>query len=396
MGAWSCSIEAGPPPELTAYLQSIDIAVSKVSSLTDNCSGDFDREKTSASKIEQNLISFYDEASLEMKLSDSIVLDFEYNLGTAFDGNSRAPVIAQGIILRNSEKKLESAFKKAWSTCNLDTVKEDFGNKSAREYLKSLLVYNRNVEYYYKSVVTGDTVPPVEYTNNLLFISIARNYSPEATSGCQNEYSFEKMADEGMKAVEDIWNNIKNSSQEWENEIKLFQGSDTDKNTYRDIQKKVLQKELVRQWLSQSQITLMLGNLTCIQNAPADATQTEKWKIASDCWKPIIWPGARQLENQISKLFTLNPPKTTDEHLRRTIAASTNKYIAIQQIADVWKEVETTTLNTAEVETNNQMLSDLVSIHMRLVNLNKLLKKETPAMQNTCDIANKDITWWCR
>lgn len=66
------------------------------------------------------------------------------------------------------------------------------------------------------------------------------------------------------------------------------------------------------------------------------------------------------------------------------MAASTNKYIAIQQIADVWKEVEMTTLNTAEVETNNQMLSDLVSIHMRLVNLNALLKKETPTLQKTC------------
>lgn len=97
------------------------------------------------------------------------------------------------------------------------------------------------------------------------------------------------------------------------------------------------------------------------------------------------------MENQIANLFVLKPPKSTDEYLRRKITASTNKYIAIQQVTDVWKDIEMTVLSTSETEINNQMLSDLISMHMRLVNLNKLLKKETPEIQKVCLKAGSTI-----
>ena len=65
------------------------------------------------------------------------------------------------------------------STCNLDTPVPTIDGRSARAILKDLLIYNRKLEYYFKTVAVGSiSYPDGIASDDTLFVTIAMNYSP--------------------------------------------------------------------------------------------------------------------------------------------------------------------------------------------------------------------------
>lgn len=396
-GAWSCSIENGPPPELAEYMRTLDTLVSNVSSLKDACSGDFKSEKKDASQIQEDLVQFYDEVDIQSKLWNAIVIDFEYNIGVAFDGNARASVMSQWALIEAWEKKIQQAFEQAARTCNLGTVSDVFGGIDTRTYLKNALTRNRSVVHYYKSVVTWDLVVPEGIDDSdPLFLSIALNYSPSATASCENEYSFEKIGKDMMTSLDGIKTGITKWLDWWKKAIALFQWTDRDTDGYRELQKKLLTQELLRQWLSQSQISKLTTSLTCYQlGTTKESTVEERLKVRKNCMSDIVWPGWKELGRALTQSYAKNPPRDTDGYLARRLQTQALRTVAIDDISSLWSTLSSTLTSIDETEINEQILSDLVSIHMRLVDTNALLKKTIPTMQENCMKAGPTV-WWCR
>ena len=93
--AASCSIENGPPKELSEYMKSFDELTREIAGLKNNCQPPFKSETEQLSKIKKNLIEFYDEAEIQSDLSSAFTTDFQYTIGVAFEGNTRMTVVNQ-------------------------------------------------------------------------------------------------------------------------------------------------------------------------------------------------------------------------------------------------------------------------------------------------------------
>ncbi len=159
----SCSIEQSPPSELTNYLNQVSAKLSKISttaSKKNNCDTFFKSEKKAFNGTLTSVNGLLDEVDLEMNLRNGISIDFLYNIKTSFDGTAREPVIRQGQVIHDIEDRITSTVKMVAASCNLDTPVAGIDGRKAGVILKEMISQNRKLEYYFKSVATGDLTPP--------------------------------------------------------------------------------------------------------------------------------------------------------------------------------------------------------------------------------------------
>ena len=400
--AGSCPIEVSPPEKLVEYLKSVSATLSKVGTATSRknlCDTTFKDEKKAYNGSLTSVNGLLDQIDLEVKLENGITTDFLYNIKTSFDGTAREGVIRQWQVIHDLEDRISSTIKMVASTCNLDTPVPTIDGRPARSILKDLLIYNRKLEYYFKTVAVGSiSYPDGVSSDDTLFVTIASNYSPWATSSCKNEFGFEEIVSKLSKEIDKNWKFNGSALDGWKKAITLFGGENSNTLEYQELQKKLLTQELARQGVSQTAQDIMLGNLSCFQrNTNKESTVEESAKAKTDCTQQStewLWWGIQQ---SFIRSFTKDYKKTatTDAFLKNTLKVDTAKAI-VGDVGDVWKDLNTTISSTAETTINAQILSDLVSMHMQLVIMNKLLKEKIPDMQKNCMKENPRIVWACK
>jgi len=111
----TCSIENGPTPLLKNYLNATDARITSVISAgkKNNCNGTFSNER--------KFLEAMDRIDIRSELDTNFVVDFQYNILIAAEGNSRYPVIRQGQIIHEKETKITNALKIVANNCNLET-----------------------------------------------------------------------------------------------------------------------------------------------------------------------------------------------------------------------------------------------------------------------------------
>ena len=392
--AASCSIENGPPKELSEYMKSFDELTREIAGLKNNCQPPFKSETEQLSKIKKNLIEFYDEAEIQSDLSSAFTTDFQYTIGVAFEGNTRMTVVNQWNTLMSLEKKIDAALASLSRSCNLDAPLPSVGNRSARLVLRERLIYHRNVVAYYKSVVTGNiTLPKWISETDTLFQSIAGNYNPTATESCTNEYKWADIIKKLQESVSSIGKNTGNALEWWKDAIAIFRGQGSVQK-YQELQKKLLTRELARQWLSTTAQSIMVKNLECFQKATNTESSVEDIAKAKMKCSGFEIQGAENFLKGINKDYA--KAKTTDQYLKWVLTADREKSTNVDNVYGIWNTINLNLLTVDETALNEQMLSDLVSIHVQLVTLNKFLKQKIPEMQKNCMKQNPGIVGACR
>ncbi len=329
-----------------------------------------------------------DEVDIEFSLWSSVGIDFLYNIGSSFEGTARAPVINQGILIHELEKKILDTVKIWGSSCSLDTVVPALEGQSARSLLKSMFIANRTLEYYFKSVATGNIgLPAGISSSNNLYKAIAKNYSPDATSSCKNEYSFEAVIAGFLNEVNLNAKSFSDSLKWWEKAIRMFRGTDGTLAERNALQSKLLARELSRQWLSQNAQNIMMKNLWCAQvksdksSTPEEIARALKsCDSSADMMLKWVW---NSMKSAFEKDYKTKG-NSLEKYQKNNTRVSTQGKIA-SDVQGFWKTIDATIVNIDETATNDQMLSDLVNMHAQLVGINKLLKQKIPDMQKNCE-----------
>ena len=328
-----------------------------------------------------------DEVDIEFSLWTAVGTDFLYNIRSSFDGTARAPVINQGILIHELEKKILDTVKVWGSSCSLDTIVGALEGQSARTLLKNMLIANRTLEYYFKSVASGNIWLPAGISSNTLYKAIAENYSPDATSSCKNEYSFEAVIAKFLNEVNSNKKSFYNSLEGWEKGIRMFRGTDGTIAERNALQSKLLARELSRQWLSQNAQSIMMKNLWCAQIQSDKSSTPEEISRALKGCDSSAESMLQWVWNSMKSAFEKDYKKsgnTLDKYQKNTGRASAQGKIA-SDVAGYWKTIDATIVNIDETATNDQMLSDLANMHAQLVSINKLLKQKIPDMQKNCE-----------
>ncbi len=378
----SCAIDKWPPPKLTEYIKEVKRITSEIraqASAKNQCSG-----TNGTFSNEKKFLSLLDSIDAQNPLSLSIVTDFRYNILLVANGDSRAPVIAWGQILRNLETNdIIQTIKVVSNNCALGLP---YGDGTMESALTVLLIRNKQIESYYKSVVLWDP----RNTDNLsepLASEIANNYSPHSTQNCKDgsivwgfSNSLADIAGKLMERIQKLGKKTEDSDKNWKEAIALFRGTSTVGN-YNEIQKNLLKQELSRQWLSRGAVDLMIGNLTCTQaNASANNSTEEKGIVSWRCFSSVVI-GSENLTNWMKR--SIIQATNTDEYLTRVLRYDKKKYQASEDMTKFWTRIETLAKSEDE-NTNEKMMTDLVDLHIRLLETNEVLQKRIPEMQENC------------
>lgn len=73
----------------------------------------------------------------------------------------------------------------------------------------------------------------------------------------------------------------------------------------------------------------------------------------------------------------------TDQYLARVLLYSKRKDQSSQEMAKFWTKINALAIEEDQT-TNDKMMTDLVDLHVRLLETNDLLKKKIPDMQENC------------
>jgi hypothetical protein len=82
--------------------------------------------------------------------------------------------------------------------------------------------------------------------------------------------------------------------------------------------------------------------------------------------------------------------------MKKLLTITKEKSILKDDVVEVWNEMEKTILSVNETNVNQQILSDLASVHAQLVTLNALFKKKIPDMQKNCMKQYPGVEGACR
>lgn len=151
-------------------------------------------------------------------------------------------MISQGTILRNLEATIINALKSVSSTC---TLGEQYDGTTFENALTTILVKNKQVESYYRSVALGDP----RNTDNIdtaLATEIANNYSPEMTKNCKDTSNISDVAGKFLERIQKLGEKTEGSDKDWKEAIALFRGTSKTGN-YNELKKSLLNNELSRQ-----------------------------------------------------------------------------------------------------------------------------------------------------
>ncbi len=372
-GEW-CAIDKWPWPELAKYIREVGRMTSEIrsqASANNQCNwvnGSFTNEK--------KFTSLLDRIDAENPAFPNLIQDFQYNILLVANGDSRAPVRDQGIVLRNLETSIINTLKSVSSVCALGVSYQDGTFESA---LTAMLMKNKKVESYFKSVAVGDT-RNIDNINASLAWEIAANYTPEMTKSCKDTSNIADNVGKLLERIQNFGKKTEDSDKNWKEAIALFRwGSNT--QNYNNLQKSLLNNELSRQWLSHRAISLMIGNLTCSQNKSSqNDTEEEKSKNNSACYSNMVI-GAENLTNWMKT--PIIKATNADQYLARVLLYNQRKDQSSIEMTNFWTDMETL-IKTDEETTNDKILTDLVDLHVELIKTNKLIKARIPEMQENC------------
>lgn len=138
----------------------------------------------------------------------------------------------------------------------------------------------------------------------------------------------------------------------------------------------------------------MLQNLSCFRRDTNQTSTVESLaKTRQNCTRAVV-QGLDNITKPLEKSFL--KITNTEDYLKRLITIQKEKTINKDEIAALWTQLDTIISNNGETTVNAQMLSDLISIHMQIVQVNKLLLKKIPDMQKNCMRQNPSIVGACR
>ncbi len=372
-GEW-CAIEKWPPPLLTAYMKEVQRVTSEIrsqASTRNQCNG-----TNGSFSNEKRFLSLLDRIDAQNPVFPSLMTDFQYNILLVANGDARAPVINQGKVIQNGEKSIINTMKSVSSVCALDF---SYNGGTFESVLTNMLVKNKSIEAYYKNVALGNT-RNVDNIDGNLTDEIAKYYDPGMTQNCKSNTSIADTAGKILERIQNLGKKTQDSDKNWKEAIALFRGTSTLGN-YNDIQKSLLDRELSRQWLSRRAVDLMIGNLSCVQQKTSQTDSIEDWgKARSECFSNVVI-GSENLTNWMKR--SIIQATNTDQYLARVLLYSKRKDQSSQEMTKFWTKINALAIEEDQT-TNEKMMTDLVDLHVRLLETNDLLKKKIPEMQANC------------
>ena len=389
--AAGCPIENGPSPGIIQYITDIKWEISQITKgVTANCgpkkawNGIISGTNRVTEVLDWWTSRAFKDDPTSSNMYSSIFLDFNYSIQTALKGQSRAPVTRDGLIFGNLEKNtIIPAIKFLANTCNLTQEKQDA--------LEKILARNTRIANFYKTVTLGNA----ESKGNTDELDIFLYYNPENTKACKNEYSFEEWTQKIMERIGKMSLFNSNSITEWKDAIALMRWSPKGgKPTYDAVAQKLLVAELSRQWLSGKAIESMLSRFTCVRNKE-DGNETEwtdpinKAKAQNECTFFSVL-GADKLTNWM-KPFVAQAP-TTQAVISRN-AKYTRQTLSNRNIGEFYKKLQ----NSFDEEsiTNDEILSNLINLHIGISLVNTDIEKNIPLMSRACMTGNPSVVGAC-
>ena len=208
--AESCSITSGPPSELADYITSVRDEITALKQKYPYACG---KPGTPTANFDRTL-SILDKAKEQVPQMNDIVLDFRYNVISAWNGEQRSPVLRDGKMFADLERRtLVPALDTFANNCQID-------NAEVRATLTNLIAKNHTLENYYKSVTLGEAS---RSSDDALKAAIFDAYNPSATLACKSQYSGEENTKKIVQKLQDIGKGIDKSLTDWKEAIVLFQ-----------------------------------------------------------------------------------------------------------------------------------------------------------------------------
>ena len=318
--AWECSIENKTPQEFSDYLKNNSKVLKNINELIKN-------------KEENQLSNNNIKAVINWSINYKTYLEYNYYY-TVYRVLNSVPysVDRDNLLLENEYKKINLYIdnliknKKTWVIINKTEVCEwikfcNFKKESwtALYYIWEVLKNNNSILTYYRSTASKWT------KENDIFILVDNNFSnfiytnywKENTKDCSSKMS--DISDESSNNLKSIWDRINNWFKKWDEAISLMFWW-TSNEEYRKTEKKLLKKELSRQWVpysKQESILLSLNKFnsegfTLSSNPLVDSYNqiaNELGKIKEKTFKPF----EDFLEDEEWKSVTVNNLLKTDK-----------------------------------------------------------------------------------
>jgi hypothetical protein len=381
VGFAECAIDGRLTTNLVAYDTKVTKELAKLTDwITNNCWG-------GVVKSANKTVEIIDKALVQIPLHWDIITDFEYNITMALKWESRSAVQRNGQIFQKVHKKISKTIDSLSSTCNLTESKES--------ELEGLIQTNYLLESVYKTVAVGWVAEwrdqlTKEYTQHA-FDEIRDEYNPIATASCKNEFDFEQKINNLMESFSKWTFWVENAYEDWYEAIALFSGRSRNW-LYKDVARKLLVKELNRQWLSKNNQSIIVSNFDCAKAREGwDGTLEDKAKAIAECREiQVTWL------SEIAKELMDDPLKTSKNTEIYITQISRNRDLLsnMTAVADIYAKYSSQ--SSTQTPVNESMLSSLVELHIGLLSINKILEVRIPVMQKNCMKAIPEIIWWCR
>ncbi len=388
VGAESCTIESGPIPELAQYSRDVDTELTRLSrdgSQAWVCG----ISKSWASVWVERTLSVIDGASTRLSYFPNLLLDFRYNIQVAINGEAREPVMRDGILFSTIDARITRSLSTLASKCNLsDQIQSDYTR---------LLSDNQTLSNIFKQAALWVPVEPsgLSLANLTLARSINSTYIPTATAWCipkNNQSIFDGIKTiiaVSLKKIETTGSKNDSVWTDWKKAIALFQwGNASMKSSeYTDIQRKLLQQELSRQWYSSRSAQAMLGNFDCFKTKTQWDATAEWASIAQQrCFSnPIVW-----LENILLpwKQLVASAKNTVDRsnYVNKLSKENTLK----TSIISTYSKLEI--YRTPAIDIKSALMSNLIDIHLGLISTSEQVEKRLPIMYINCMKAQPSIS----
>lgn len=393
----SCSIENDTAQSLSNYIKNVRKAVTNTNK---SLLGKVDKKDTSKLSVTGNQISRIYNETINW---DGYFTDFDYYLAFPMLNDIPQPIQRDLSVLENETEWLRSYLEtlvwKGYSWVNLteDEVCSWVQNCNlqwdAINIIWKIIKNNTQITTLYKQIVTNpwqthslDTILTIEWSE--WFIDqLITHYWGNTIEECWNtEDAFWDRIEKAKQAIllnNKVWEDW---IQKWKDAWKLLVWSDTDSESYANAERRVLQKELSRQWLSANAQEIMMNNLeefNTWKQGLNNNFMTKSFKQVFQAWVKIKdgfveattwlfdWENTQQINKDasvwINKLLNVTQKEqiTTNIQKRLDIVYRSHiEYASIESFSTV------------------KLQSDVIQMHEKMKNSSKVLRA-------TCELAVK-------
>ena len=381
LAAESCTIESAPISEFVQYSRDVDTELARLS-----------REGTrewacgisagGASVWAERTASIIDGASTQLSYFPNLLLDFRYSIGLSTRGETRSPVMRDGILFSTIDARITRSLSSLASKCNLsDQIQSDYSR---------LLWDNQTLSNIFKQAALWVPVEPSGLSSNNIVLARAINtaYIPTATASCKDQNNTWESVSKMLQSLEKWWAKSESVWTDWKKAIALFQwGNASMKSSeYTAIQRKLLQQELSRQWYSSRTAQAMLGNFDCFKEKTKWDTSAESATLAQQrCFaNPIVW-----LENILLPWKQLVASATNTVDRSRYVNSLSTESILKRSIISTYSKLEI--YKTPAIDVKSALMSNLIDIHLELISTAEQVEKRLPIMYTNCMKAQPSI-----